>query len=88
MRRKLCTLGPHNSPNYACDPKGLPCSCIKKVGRYTSIKEPKRLPKKLKKGNRVFELNNYGAYVDSSLYGIAQEKNAMSYGELIKLGYK
>lgn len=45
-------------------------------------------PRKLIKGKSVFEITRFGSYVDTSLYGIAQEKNATSYEELIKAGYR
>lgn len=40
------------------------------------------------KGKNKFEETKYGSFVDTSLYGMAQEKNAMSEKELIKAGYK
>lgn len=45
-------------------------------------------PNKLVKGKSFYTLNKYGSYVDDSEYGMAAQKNAMSYKELIELGYK
>ena len=36
----------------------------------------------------IYELTRYGSYVNVKEYGMVQQKNAMSYKELIKYGYK
>ena len=46
------------------------------------------LPRSLKKGNSTYLKTKYGSYVPSDQEGMAAQKNAMSYEELIKLGYK
>ena len=53
------------------------------------MKKARKLrPLKLTKGRSVFMINEYGAYVDQSLDGMTQQKNAVSYSLLIKMGYK
>jgi len=50
--------------------------------------KPKRMIKVTEHGTSIFEQTQYGSYVDIKLYGMAQQKNAMSYRELVKYGYK
>lgn len=45
-------------------------------------------PDKLKKGNITYVITPYGSYVNDREDGIAQQKNACSSEELIKLGFK
>jgi len=49
---------------------------------------PSRMVKRTKYGTSTYEITPYGSYVDINEYGMAQQKNAMSYKELIKYGYK
>lgn len=48
------------------------------------------LPKRMisKHDTTIYERTKYGSYVNIDQYGMAQQKNAMSYKELIKYGYK
>jgi hypothetical protein len=52
-------------------------------------KKSKNLPKKMKhrRGGRL-EKTIYGSYVDPTDDGMSQQKNAMSYKEAIKYGYR
>ena len=49
---------------------------------------PKRMIKLTKSGTNIYEITKYGSYVNVAEYGMVQQKNAMSYEELIKYGYK
>lgn len=48
----------------------------------------KHLPKKLISKSNVWLLTKYGSYVHEKDDGMVREKNATSYKELIRLGYK
>ena len=48
----------------------------------------KKNGKKYAKGPYEYVETIYGSFVDSTEYGIAQQKNAMSERELIEYGYK
>lgn len=56
------------------------------------MRNPKRMVQRTKVGTTVYEtiyeITKYGSYVNVKEYGMVQEKNAMSYKELIKYGYK
>jgi len=47
-----------------------------------------KLPKKMKLRNIVYVLTKYGSYVNESEDGMVAQKNAMSYRELLKYGYR
>jgi predicted RNA-binding protein with RPS1 domain len=53
---------------------------------------PKRMVQRTKVGTivyeTIYEITKYGSYVNVKEYGMVQEKNAMSYKELVKYGYK
>lgn len=48
---------------------------------------PKRMVKKTKYGITIYERTKYDSYVNIAEYGMVQQKNAMSYEELVKYGY-
>ena len=56
------------------------------------MEKPKKMIKRFKHGTTIYEtiyeLTRYGSYVNVKDYGMVQEKNAMSYKELIRYGYK
>lgn len=56
------------------------------------MEKPKRMIKRVRIGatiyETIYEITKYGSYVNIKEYGMVQEKNAMSYKELIKYGYK
>ena len=47
----------------------------------------KKFPKELERGGIVYQRTKYGSYVNKDEYGMAAQKNAMAYGQLIRLGY-
>jgi len=49
---------------------------------------PKCMIKVTKHGTTTYERTKHGSYVDIDEYGMVQQKNAMSYKELVKYGYK
>jgi len=51
-------------------------------------KLPKRMVQRTKDGTTIYELTRYGSYVNIAEYGMVQQKNAMSYRELLKYNYK
>ncbi len=49
---------------------------------------PKRMIKVTGYGTTIYERTKYQSYVNIDEYGMVQQKNAMSYKELVKYGYK
>jgi hypothetical protein len=48
----------------------------------------KNTPSLMIKGRTIYSKTKYGSYVNTAEYGMAQQKNAMSYEELVRAGYK
>lgn len=56
------------------------------------MRNPKRMVQRTKHGSTIYEtiyeITKYGSYVNVKECGMVQQKNAMSYKELVKYGYK
>lgn len=51
--------------------------------------KPVWLPLYMRKGNNIYMKTAYGSYIDINISdAIVQQHNAMSFEQLIKLGYK
>lgn len=48
----------------------------------------KELPNQLQKGKSIYIKTIYDSYIPKNMDGMAAQKNALSYKQLIKLGYK
>ena len=44
-------------------------------------------PKRMTNGVTIYERTKYGSYVNISEYGVTQQKNALSYKQLVNCGY-
>lgn len=52
------------------------------------MKDAYLTPKKMVKGTTVYIKNKYGSYTENGDTDMSAQKNAMSYKELVKYGYK
>jgi len=55
---------------------------------HVDFMSKQKLPSKLTKGKSIFIKTTYNSYIPSDMDGMAAQKNALSYKQLIKLGYK